>query len=372
MTATLAGLVRDRAHQTPDRVAVRSKRLGIWHEVTWAQFWSDVQRAAQELLQLGVAPGNRVAIVSENRYEWVVIDAATVAVRGATVGLDPLTDPAHVQAALSSTRATVVVAENSEQVDKVLAVADRLPDLVHLCYLDGRGVPTQPDQTGWNDVYDDPRLRPWHGASDQGADGVRERMDAAEPTDVVAVLPPASELISADAARRIEAITRDITPPPSDTDLALPLVSLADGTTRVCSSWLSAATGVQLHMVESVSTLRRDFREVQPTLLFAPAPVWERLAADIEQRMAGASRIKRWAWRTWRPGGSRPAGSLARASSRGDPSVIGRLVVHRPLRGRAGMRHLRHAGYTGTLASEVLSFFAGMGIALSREAPWNA
>ena len=372
MTATLAGHVRNRAHQTPDGVAVRFKRLGIWHEVTWVQFWNDVQRAAQVLLQLGVAPGDRLAIVSENRYEWVVIDAATVAVRGATVGVDPTAEPAHVQAALASTRATVVVAENSEQIDKVLAVAGRLPDLVHLCYLDGRGVPTQPDQTGWNDVYDDPRLRPWHGASDQAADGVRERMDAAEPTDVVAVLPPSSELIATDASCRIDAIAREVTPPPSDTDLVLPLVSLADDTARACSSWLSAATGMQLHVPESVSTLRRDFREVQPTLLFAPAPVWERLAADIEQRMAGASRLKRWAWRTWRPGGSPPAGALARALSVGDPSVIGRLVVHRSLRDRAGLRYLRHATYTGPLAPEVRSFFAGMGIALAREAPWNA
>jgi hypothetical protein len=120
-------------------------------------------------------------------------------------------------------------------------------------------------------------------------------------------------------------------------------------------------------------------------LLFAPAQVWEHLAADIEQRMAGASHLKRWAWRTWRPGGpppagslapgppvkSPPAGSLALTRTLGEPSVIGRLVVHRPLRDRVGLRGLRHAAYTGALASDVLSFFAGIGIALSREAPWN-
>jgi long-chain acyl-CoA synthetase len=353
---TLAALVRERAQRTPDLVAVRSKRLGIWHEVTWAQYWRDVQQAAQVLLQFDVAPGDRVAIVSENRYEWVVVDAATVGVRAVTVGVDPTADPAQTQATLARTRARIVVAENAEQVDKVLAVADRLPGLVHLLYLDDRGVPTQPDQGGWSDRYDDPRLRPWPATPEPGDNGVLRRMDAAEPADAVTVLGT-KEVAAADVTRSVEAMAEGITPPPSDADLVLPLVSLADGTARAFTIWLGAAAGVQLHMAESVSTLRRDFREVQPTLLFAPAQVWEHLAADIEQRMAGASRLKRWAWRTWRPAP--------------EPSAIGRLVMHRPLRDRVGLGYLRHAVYTGTVAPEVQTFFASLGVPLARGASWS-
>jgi long-chain acyl-CoA synthetase len=346
-TATIAELVRERAQRSPDGVAVRSKRFGIWQEVTWAQYRRDVQRTAQVLVELGVAPGDHVAIASDNRYEWMLADVATVAVRGVTVGVDPIAEPEQVHAALSTTRAAVVVAENCEQVDKLLAVADRLPDLKHVLYVDGRGVRDQ-----------DARLRSWQDAPAQGGtapteDAVPRPMDADEAV-----------------------MTGGIAPPPSDADLVLPLVSLADRTARAFSIWLSAAAGVQLHFSESVATVRQDLREVQPTLLFAPSQVWERLAADIEQRLAGASRLKRWAWSVWRPPRGRDA---ARAATEGGPSALGQLVVHRALRDRTGLRHVRYAAYSGTVRPEVLAFFAGIGVPLSKvagrgsqgEGSWN-
>ena len=123
-TTTLATRIRDRAQEHPTRVAMREKDFGIWREVTWQSFWDTAQTVAHALLALGVEPGDRVAIHSENRPQWLYTDIATVAVRGTTVGLYPTNPPPEVGYLLSHSGAKVLVAEDQEQVDKALAVID--------------------------------------------------------------------------------------------------------------------------------------------------------------------------------------------------------------------------------------------------------
>ena len=86
---TAAAMVRDWANKAPDRIALREKDFGIWQETTWAEYWEVVLNAAHGLLALGVDVGDRVSIHSEDRPEWVILDMATIAVRGVTVGLYP-------------------------------------------------------------------------------------------------------------------------------------------------------------------------------------------------------------------------------------------------------------------------------------------
>ena len=93
---TVASLARDWAKRSPHQVAMRDKDLGIWQETTWGETWEIVLDAAHGLLALGVDVGDRVSIQSEDRPEWVVLDIATVAVRGITVGLYPTNPAAEV------------------------------------------------------------------------------------------------------------------------------------------------------------------------------------------------------------------------------------------------------------------------------------
>jgi long-chain acyl-CoA synthetase len=126
---TIASRVRDRAREMPSRVAMREKDRGVWQEVTWESYWDAVVTVAHAWLALGVAPGDRVAIHSENRREWLFSDLATIAVRAMTVGLYPTNPAPEVGYLLSHSGAKVLVAEDQEQVDKALAVIDQCPDL---------------------------------------------------------------------------------------------------------------------------------------------------------------------------------------------------------------------------------------------------
>src|ERR1044071_4724500 len=92
-TTTLASRIRDRAQQTPQGIAMREKDFGIWQEVTWAQYWDSAQDFAHGLLALGIQAGDRIAVQSENRREWLYTDVGAVAIRATTIGLYPTNPP---------------------------------------------------------------------------------------------------------------------------------------------------------------------------------------------------------------------------------------------------------------------------------------
>ena len=117
---TVASLARDWAQRAPSQIAMREKDFGIWHEYTWETTWSLIEEAAFALLALGVQPGDRVSIQSEDRPEWVILDLATVAVRGITVGFYPTNPTAEVEYLLGDCGACVHLAEDQEQFDKVM------------------------------------------------------------------------------------------------------------------------------------------------------------------------------------------------------------------------------------------------------------
>lgn len=201
MTQTLATRVRDRAQHMPDRIAMREKEFGIWQEVTWAQFWDHAQDFAHALLALGIEPGDRVAIQSENRREWLYTDVGTVAVRAMTVGLYPTNPPSEVGYLLSHSGARVHVAEDQEQIDKALAVLDSCPDLEWIVYLEPRGIRNR---------YDNPKLIFWEDLLDKGRkhradhpDAVTQRMSKAQDDDIMTLIytsgttgPPKGAMLS--------------------------------------------------------------------------------------------------------------------------------------------------------------------------------
>ena len=185
-TATVASRLRDWARRSPQGVALRDKQLGIWREITFEQYWESALTVAHGLLALGIEAGDRVAVHSENRPEWVVTDVASVAVRAASMGLYPTNPAPEVQYLLADSGARVLIAEDQEQVDKALSVKGDLPDLEHIIYIEPRGI---------RHLYDDPMLMSWPDFLELGRrhrethpSAVAELMAAAEPDDLATLV----------------------------------------------------------------------------------------------------------------------------------------------------------------------------------------
>lgn len=376
-TSTLASRVAGWASVRPDQVAMRHKQLGIWQEVTWASYWDTVQTVAHGLLDLGIEPGDRVAVHSENRPEWLFTDVATVAVRAATVGLYPTNPPAEVGYLLSHSGARVLVAEDQEQVDKALAVIDTCPDLAHIVYLEPRGIRYR---------YQHPKLMGWpellaRGAAHRAAhpDALADRMAAATGEDVATLIytsgttgPPKGAMLSVANVEFAIATHRSgegfADPGPGPHDLLLSYLPLCHVVERTFTTWFNAGSGTQVNFAESIATVPQNLAEVQPTILFSVPRIWEKLLAGVQIRLAHASWPKRVAAQFWLRRASRIGDTLVRTGGR--HTLASRLVYgigwvcwFRALRVRLGLRRVRAAvSGAAPIAPEVLKFFMGVGV----------
>jgi len=376
-TTTIVTRVRDRARSTPDQVAMREKDFGIWQEVTWASYWQHIELVGHALLALGIEPGDRVAIHSENRREWLYCDLATVAVRAATVGLYPTNPPSEVAYLLGHSGAKVLIAEDQEQVDKALAVLDQCPDLERIVYLEPRGI---------RHHYTDPRLMSWTDLLALGAahraehpDAVAARIAQASAGDIMTLIytsgttgPPKGVMLSVaniEFAVDTLVVSGGFTdPPPSHHDLLVSYLPLCHVAERIFSTWFNAAAGVQVNFAESVDTVVANLREVQPTILFGVPRIWEKVLAQVYTRLFATTTLKRANARFWLAVAGRVGDTLVQTGGRHTAGTrlryaLGWLFCYRALRERIGMRRVRYAASgAAPIAPDVLKFFMGIGV----------
>lgn len=376
---TVAARVRSWAKKHPERVAMREKDFGIWVEITWADLWEEVLTAAHGLLALGVGRGEVVSIHSEDRPEWVIMDMAAVAVRGISTGLYPTNPTAEVEYLVNDSQAAVHLAEDQEQVDKVLELPrDRFPLVTTIIYVEPRGVRRYRDDRllYWDDFMEMGRR---HRAEHPGA--VEALMGEAEAGDVMTLVytsgttgpPKGAMLTNANASYCIDKVVNvdgrlpgDQKPVPDDEILTyLPLCHVAE---RIFSTWTMAGNGVTLNFAESIETVQQNLREIQPTLFFAVPRIWERIHATVQIKLSDATLFKRIMNKL----GTALAVYVGRSrvANNGDFTFLARLaylignpLFFRALKERVGLRRCRWAGSgAAPIAPEVLEFFMGLGV----------
>ena len=137
---TLAGSILDRVSATPDREAFRYPgRHGVWTSMTWGQAGQEIVTLAAGLVSLGLQIGDRVAIASSTRLEWILADSAIMCAGGATTTIYPNTNVEDVVFILADSGARILFAENADQAAKAANDRDRLPDLMAIVVIDGPG-----------------------------------------------------------------------------------------------------------------------------------------------------------------------------------------------------------------------------------------
>jgi long-chain acyl-CoA synthetase len=375
---TVASLARDWALRAPGQVAMREKDFGIWKELDWATVWGLVEDAAHALIALGVEPGDRVSIHSEDRPEWVILDLATVAVRGITVGFYPTNPAAEVKYLLGDCGACVHFAEDEEQYDKVDEI-DRsdLTDLRTIIFVEPRGMVGK----------DDERLLFWDNFLEMGRqhkadhpNAVADRMAAAQSDDVMTLVytsgttgpPKGAMLTNSNAEFCINVIVNsdDRVPggPPNPKDQIVTYLPLCHVAERIFSTWTLVGAGPVLNFAESIETVNENLREVQPTIFFAVPRIWEKLHAMALIKGNDATRFKKLMLGF----GMKLAGKIGRikVANGGDHTIVSRLLagigwllVFRPMRERLGLRRCRYASSgAAPIAPEVLEFFIGLGV----------
>ena len=378
-TETVASVLRDRARRTPERVALREKNRGVWREITWAEYWENVELFANAALAAGIERGDRIAIHAENRPEWVYTDIGSVAAGASCMGLYPTNPAAEVEYLLRDSGSRLLIVEDQEQADKVLSIpAENLPELQQIIYLEHRGV----------DVLDDPRLVSWDdfvaaGRAHREADpdDLSRRMEEATPDDIAYLVytsgttgPPKGSMITAANLSFAGSILNSddgiVSPPPGENDLMVSYLPLCHIYEKLFTVVLGIWGGSQVHFGESLDTLVADMRDVNPTVVQGVPRIWERIHAAMMVRLASASRIKRINTAIWMAAARRIGRTLAATGGRHTIvtwvlATLGDVFLFRSLKDRVGLRRCRFGvSAAAPVAPEILEFFMGIGVPL--------
>ena len=368
---TLPAIFLARCAESAGRVALREKRFGVWNEYTWADYEQKVRHVGLGLISLGLRTGDRVAVHSEDRPEWVFSELGTVCVGGTSVGVYPTNPAPEVEYILSHSGARFLVAEDQEQIDKALEVADRCQDLERIIVIDPRGLRG----------YADPRLMTFEELEERGRSldeqdpALFHRLASERTPEEIGMIvytsgttgPPKGAMLSESNLANAVRISGTIWNASSD-DRVLSYLPLCHVGEKIFTIYVPLSSGASANFAESIDTVVANLREVEPTIFLGVPRIWEKMAAGIQIRMQDASRVKRWIFRRWSKRGAKLAERWTSSGGRYPfPSnisyAIGWAVLYRSLQRGLGLAKC-HSPVSGAapIAPDILRFFHGIGV----------
>jgi len=367
---TLPRMLRHNAETMPERPALREKNLGIWQTYTWARYYQEVGDFALGLAAHGFRRGDKLSVIGDNRPRLYWAQLAAQCLGGLAVPVYQDSIAAELVYVLNHAEISVIVAEDQEQVDKILSLKDELPGLKLVIYDDPRGMR----------YYEEPSLKSFDevraAGRDFGAahpDYLESEIDKGAPEDLAllnytsgttghpkGVMLSHANLITSAAAY---AAAEDIRP--SDELLCyLPMAWIGDS---LFSIVLNLLVGFTCNCPERPETVQRDLRELGPTIGFAPPRIWESMLSAVRVRAADSTPFKRRMFDFFH----RLAEQAELLKGEGKPLspptrlglALGEVLVYAPLRDQLGLGRARWF-YTGgaPLGADTYRFFRSIGI----------
>lgn len=373
--STLARLLQQNAQHFGDkRTALRVKRLGIWQESTWQEYYQRVKAVALGFSSLGAASGDNVAILCGNS------PAALYALIGSgAAGCVPLcihreSTAAEVSEILGRFQIKFIVAEDQEQVDKILEVTPLPATLEKIIFCNPRGMGRYREST----LISMEQLCSAGLALETAEQGCFERMIAAGQSGDSALIcttsgssgPLRGALLSHAGILSMAAVfAREAGMKENDEFVSfLPLSWFGEQMISVAAALLA---GLTVNFPESPETVMADLREIGPQIIFAPPQVWEGIAASVQVRMMESTPFKKFMFTTFMALGktaaaNRLSGAAPAALDR-IKSGIAHVALMRALRDRLGLSRARIALTGGSsLGEDVFGFFHSIGVKLKQ------
>jgi long-chain acyl-CoA synthetase len=365
-------VARARAH--PRRPAMREREKGIWREYTREVVLGHVRALALGLQGLGLRRGDKVAIMSDNRPEALWVLFATQAVGAVPVPIYQDAVAREVQYVVDHCDARFVLAEDQEQVDKLLEARAGLPKVERVFYDDPKGLRH----------YDRDWLMPLTELEAQGRQLEAaqpalfdELVAAGRPDDIAIVaytsgttgLPKGAMLSHANLLAGASQFLARETLREGDAVISyLPLAWIGETAYSVV---LGSLVGLVINFPEEPETVLDNIREIGPQLVLAPPRMWETSYSQLRVRIDDSTWLKRWIFHRFMPVGE----EVARRQMQGRSIplglrlrwLLGEVLLFAPLRDQRGVGRARYA-FTGgaPLAPEIILFYRGLGLNLKQ------
>ncbi len=345
-------------------VALRAKREGRWREYSYAEVARTIEAISKGLLSLGIQPGDRVAILSENRPEWAFVDFACLAARAADVPIYPTLTGKQTQYLLADSGARVLFVSGATQYAKV---AEYLPSLPGLKWI-----------VAFDSAVTGPRVQSLDQltAAGQAAGGQwpdwRNQALGAGPEDLATIIytsgttgdPKGVMLTHGNIASNVRAGMSVL--PVSDDDECLSLLPLSHIFERMTGHYSMFSAGVTINYAENLESVPANMAELRPTVVAAVPRLYEKIYARALETAIRGSPVARWIF-FWAKGVGERATDLAVAHQ---PMPLGlRLqrwladrLVFRRIRARVGGRLKFFLSGGAPLSAEIAKFFYGAGL----------
>ena len=374
-TETFPRLLLKQAETRHDRPAIREKDLGIWQTWTWAQVAEEVRVLACGLAAQGFRRGDRLAVIGDNRPRLYWSMMAAQCLGGIPVPLYQDAVAAEMAFVLQDADIGFAVAEDQEQVDKLLEVLPECPQLKHIYFDDPRGLRhyTQTELMGFQALQAIGREY-----AQRNPEFFGDEIGKGRSSDVAVILYTSGTTanpkgVSQTHAAMIETarvlVAFDGFTEKDDILCYLPMAWVGDFLYSYAQMHIA---GFCLNCPESPDTVMTDLREIGPTYYFGPPRVYENILTQVMIRIEDASWIKRRMFHYFM-GVARRVGMKILEGKRGvsfkDRLLyrLGGLLVYGPLKNVLGMSRIRVA-YTGgeAIGPDLFDFYRSIGINLKQ------
>ncbi len=372
---TFPKLLRYQAKRLGDRkVALREKEFGIWQEYTWKEYYTRVKHFALGLISLGLKKGDKVSIIGDNRPEWVMAELAAQSVGAVPLGIYQDSTLKEVAYVIDHSDSTFVVAEDQEQVDKVLDMMDQLPKVKYVIYTDPRGMRN----------YNQPFLLDFKEVELFGReleakepDLFDKMVDETSWEDLALICYtsgttgfPKGALLSYRNMLSMAKNLNEVDPKREDDDFVsfLPLAWIGEQMMSVSSALL---IGFTVNFPEEPETVQENIREIGPHVMFSPPRIWENMNSTVQVKILDATPFKRFMYNLMLPIGYQYADYKFQKKT---PPLSLKIkyklaywLLFRALKDRLGLLRIRTA-YTGgaALGPDVFRFFHAIGVNLKQ------
>lgn len=354
------------------RVAMRKKEYGLWHDISWNEYYRLAKYVGSALISMGLAKGDCVSIIGENCPEWVIIDLGIQGAGGVAVGVYTTNAWPQVEYVVKNSESKFFLVENEEQLDKWLHFRDNISFLKKVIVWDLEGLRH----------FKDPMVMTYDELLEMGREIVdnepnlyEQRTEEINPEDLSVLVytsgttgpPKGSMLTHRNVTWMARAIVAD--DPVQDHDNVMSFLPLCHIFERLFSVFVHVTYGYTVNFIESLDTVTDNMREISPNVGYAVPRIWEKYLSAVHIRMSDATWFKKLVFGT--------ALKIGRARATLEMNFkpvpiyleglywLAYLAVFRKLKERLGFDRLRVA-YSGAapIAPDVLHFFQSIGVNL--------
>jgi len=367
---TVPKIFKKTVEKYKDRVALRSKKFGLWQDLSWNEYYKNAKYIGSALVSMGLEKGQCVSIIGDNCAEWVIADVGIQCVGGVAVGVYSTNAAPQVEYTVAHSESSFFFVENEEQLDKWFSFRDRVPKLKKVIVWDLEGLRDFEDPMV---MTFDQLLELGKNVSQEQPDLFETRMDEINPEDLSVLIytsgttgPPKGAMLTHSnvtwMAKALESAN-----PMLDTDEVLSFLPLCHVFERLFSVFGHMIMGYVVNFIESPDTVTQNMMEISPTVGYAVPRVWEKYASTIHIRMSDATWFKNLVYKICFGIGKKRA-SL-KMNFKPVPALLevqyqlAYFIIFRKLKERLGFDRMRIA-YSGAapISEEVLLFFQSIGI----------